>query len=157
MKTQKSRGGIRIDTTVNSIENKVKDAQYELWEEQRRMEEYKSKVRPLYTPYQCSESTELRGSAKGNPCEIWSVRTFRNHSVNSLKEARKGSIQMKCPLCGNRPRKDGGELKVFVSRETAEAYARKKNLNPDWEWKKEDKDVHIPTIIMPEGVEENDA
>ena len=55
---------------------------------------------------------------------------------------------MKCPLCGNRPRKDGGELKVFADRELAEAYARRKNLNPNWEWNKPEQDVHIPIIIM---------
>ena len=90
-------------------------------------EKFLNTVRPLYAVYQCSNSTEARGShMRGNACDSWEMRTFRKHSLNSIKQLNKGTIQMLCP-CGNRPRKDVGELKIFYEKEWAMAYKRKKN------------------------------
>ena len=90
-------------------------------------EKFLNTVRPLYAVYQCSNSTETRGShMRGNACESWEMRTFRKHSLNSLKQVKKGTIQMLCP-CGNRPRKEYGELKIFYLKDLAETYKRAKN------------------------------
>ena len=90
-------------------------------------EEFLNKVRPIYAVYQCSDSTETRGShMKGKPCGAWEMRMFRKHSINSLKNSKKGTIQMLCP-CGNRPRKEVGELDLFIDKRTAQLYKSKKN------------------------------
>jgi len=118
---KKSRGGIEIDSTIDSIEDREEGTQYSI------NEGFKDKVRTLYAVYQCSNSTETRGShMRGKACEGWEMRTFRKHSINSLKQVKKGTIQMLCP-CGNRPRKDVGELKIFSEKEWAETYKRAKN------------------------------
>jgi len=89
-------------------------------------EEFLDMVRPIYAVYQCSASTETRGShMKGKACGSWEIRTFRKHSINSLKKAKKGTIQMLCN-CGNRPRKDIGELDLFLDLKIARAHRAKK-------------------------------
>lgn len=85
-----------------------------------------------YVAYECSPSTETRGSLDTeNHCYVWSVRSTK-YNKEEL-EARRGNIQCACknPACSIRPRKSVAGLWFFdTETEAVEFAARMNTMNP---------------------------
>ena len=85
-----------------------------------------NKVWSAYYVWQCSPSSELRGShQKGSHCNGFFVRASK-FGKDELHRIGKGRLQMKCE-CGNRPRKHIGQLTWFETKVEAEMYAKLRN------------------------------
>ena len=72
---------------------------------------------PRWLLWQCTPSTELRGSKKNEAhCLLWWVR----RSAKPLRKGLKGpKMQFKCTACGNRPRKSEEALWVYENKQDA--------------------------------------
>ena len=79
-----------------------------------------------YYVWECSRSSETRGShKKGNHCNGYFVRASK-FGKEELQRIGKGRLQMNCK-CGNRPRKHIGQLAWFETKVEAEMYAKLMN------------------------------
>ena len=86
------------------------------------------KKKKCWFVYECSPSSETRGSAMTSEhCWMWSVRASK-HTREEL-EARRGNIQTNCKhkQCNNRPRKSVGQLWFFDTEWDAFCFAERMN------------------------------
>jgi len=80
--------------------------------------------------WQCSPTTETRGNKKQEVyCMNWSVRKTQR-AMRTGRDLRH-KMQMICPHCNNRPRKDEGSVWVYANREDADAECALRNTSSE--------------------------
>ena len=79
--------------------------------------------------WQCTPTTETRGKKIEQPkyCMNWHVR--RSNRPMRIGEKVRAKMQMICPSCGNRPRKDEATVWVYDTREAANAECERRNAS----------------------------
>jgi len=82
-----------------------------------------------YLLWECSPTSETRGKKTEQPkyCKNWSVRK----TTRPMRTGRtlRHKMQMCCPYCGNRPRKDEASVWVYENRDAAYAECERRNAS----------------------------
>ena len=81
----------------------------------------------LWMAYECCPSTETRGKNKTTSnCYKWSLRRTKK-TINEIENRKGGHIQMDCPNCVARPRKNCAAIWFFDNEITALQFVKRMN------------------------------